>query len=227
MEGLPSKSQCVAKCINVKYSLEAQADTNGPPRGRGCSPATHEERGDADLAQGVLPTGCSQILPCRCWLLWAVPVSGAALRAIPGRCSGREELLTPSAGRAQHTALLCFSLASLLPRFNDEEICTCPQVSVPQQFYSIPWNTFNRDVLKSLYGFAPISMHCNKSSAVRFPVGAASLPKLPSRIPRCKVGSEVLRTHPNPAGLGQGAGAAWKSLASAGHGAQHSPVFKQ
>lgn len=49
----------------------------------------------------------------------------------------------------------------------------CPQVSVPQQFYSIPWNTFNRDVLKSLYGFAPISMHCNKSSAVRFPVGTA------------------------------------------------------
>ncbi|NXK60681.1 DOPO hydroxylase, partial [Sylvietta virens] len=58
---------------------------------------------------------------------------------------------------------------NLVNRFNDEEICMCPQVSVPQQFYSIPWNTFNRDVLKSLYGFAPISMHCNKSSAVRFP----------------------------------------------------------
>uniref|UniRef100_A0A8B9EVL7 Dopamine beta-hydroxylase n=1 Tax=Anser cygnoides TaxID=8845 RepID=A0A8B9EVL7_ANSCY len=63
---------------------------------------------------------------------------------------------------------------SLVNRFNDEEVCTCPQVSVPQQFSSIPWNTFNRDVLKSLYGFAPISMHCNKSSAVRFPVRTAS-----------------------------------------------------
>ncbi|KFV76170.1 Dopamine beta-hydroxylase, partial [Struthio camelus australis] len=58
---------------------------------------------------------------------------------------------------------------NLVNRFNDEEVCTCPQVSVPQQFASVPWNTFNRDVLKSLYGFAPISMHCNKSSAVRFP----------------------------------------------------------
>uniref|UniRef100_A0A8C3QWY8 Dopamine beta-hydroxylase n=1 Tax=Cyanoderma ruficeps TaxID=181631 RepID=A0A8C3QWY8_9PASS len=116
---------------------------------------------------------------------------------------------------------------NLVNRFNDEEVCMCPQVSVPQQFYSIPWNTFNRDVLKSLYGFAPISMHCNKSSAVRFPVGTASLPQLPSRIPRCKVGSAVLRTHPNPAGSGQGAGAAWKSLASAGHGAQPSPVLRQ
>ncbi|NWR33857.1 DOPO hydroxylase, partial [Tachuris rubrigastra] len=58
---------------------------------------------------------------------------------------------------------------NLVNRFNDEEVCMCPQVSVPQQFDSVPWNTFNRDVLKSLYGFAPISMHCNKSSAVRFP----------------------------------------------------------
>ncbi|KAM4647720.1 LOW QUALITY PROTEIN: dopamine beta-hydroxylase [Amazona ochrocephala] len=58
---------------------------------------------------------------------------------------------------------------NLVNRFNDEEVCMCPQVSVPQQFYSVPWNTFNRDVLKSLYSFAPISMHCNKSSAVRFP----------------------------------------------------------
>uniref|UniRef100_A0A8B9P7C1 Dopamine beta-hydroxylase n=1 Tax=Apteryx owenii TaxID=8824 RepID=A0A8B9P7C1_APTOW len=59
---------------------------------------------------------------------------------------------------------------NLVNRFNDEEVCTCPQVSVPQQFASVPWNTFNRDVLRSLYSFAPISMHCNKSSAVRFPV---------------------------------------------------------
>lgn len=55
-------------------------------------------------------------------------------------------------------------------RFNNEEVCTCPQVSVPEQFASVTWNSFNRDVLKALYGFAPIAMHCNKSSAVRFQV---------------------------------------------------------
>ncbi|XP_036608374.1 dopamine beta-hydroxylase [Trichosurus vulpecula] len=57
----------------------------------------------------------------------------------------------------------------LVNRFNNEDICTCPKSSVQEQFASVPWNSFNRDVLKSLYDFAPISMHCNKSSAVRFP----------------------------------------------------------
>ncbi|XP_045326225.1 dopamine beta-hydroxylase [Leopardus geoffroyi] len=56
----------------------------------------------------------------------------------------------------------------LVNRFNGEEVCTCPQASVPEQFAAVPWNSFNRDVLRALYGFAPISMHCNKSSAVRF-----------------------------------------------------------
>ncbi|KAH0615471.1 hypothetical protein JD844_004760 [Phrynosoma platyrhinos] len=57
----------------------------------------------------------------------------------------------------------------LVNRFNDEDVCTCPETSVTQQFALVPWNSFSRDVLKSLYDFAPISMHCNKSSAVRFP----------------------------------------------------------
>ncbi|XP_045145294.1 dopamine beta-hydroxylase [Echinops telfairi] len=56
----------------------------------------------------------------------------------------------------------------LVNSFDSMNICTCPQTSIPQQFASVPWNAFNRDVLKALYGFAPISMHCNKSSAVRF-----------------------------------------------------------
>lgn len=54
--------------------------------------------------------------------------------------------------------------------FNNEEVCTCPQASVPEQFTSVPWNSYNRDMLKALYRFAPISMHCNKTSAVRFQV---------------------------------------------------------
>ncbi|KAJ7308171.1 hypothetical protein JRQ81_008688 [Phrynocephalus forsythii] len=59
----------------------------------------------------------------------------------------------------------------LINRFEDEAVCTCPEASVAQQFSSVPWNSFSREVLGSLYGFAPISMHCNKSSAVRFPLG--------------------------------------------------------
>ncbi|XP_011846927.1 PREDICTED: dopamine beta-hydroxylase isoform X2 [Mandrillus leucophaeus] len=69
----------------------------------------------------------------------------------------------------------------LINRFNNEEVCTCPQASVSQQFDSVPWNSFNRDVLKALYDFAPISMHCNKSSAVRFP-GEWNLQPLPKVI---------------------------------------------
>ncbi|XP_077821097.1 dopamine beta-hydroxylase isoform X3 [Macaca mulatta] len=69
----------------------------------------------------------------------------------------------------------------LINRFNNEEVCTCPQASVSQQFASVPWNSFNREVLKALYAFAPISMHCNKSSAVRFP-GEWNLQPLPKVI---------------------------------------------
>lgn len=55
-------------------------------------------------------------------------------------------------------------------RFSSEEVCTCPQASVPQQFASVPWNAFNSKVLEAMYDYAPISMHCNKTSAVSFPV---------------------------------------------------------
>ncbi|XP_069465731.1 dopamine beta-hydroxylase [Ambystoma mexicanum] len=80
----------------------------------------------------------------------------------------------------------------LVNRFNDEEICTCPQTSVTEQFSSVPWNSFSKDVLKSLYDFAPISMHCNRSSAVRFPGEWEKQPlprvtqKLPAPAPRCQ-----------------------------------------
>lgn len=59
-------------------------------------------------------------------------------------------------------------------RFNDEDICTCPEASVTRQFSSVSWNSFSRQVLRALYDSAPISMHCNKSSAIRFPVGRPS-----------------------------------------------------
>ncbi|KAG8447492.1 hypothetical protein GDO86_014841 [Hymenochirus boettgeri] len=57
----------------------------------------------------------------------------------------------------------------MVNRFNSDEICTCAEKAVTEQFNEVPWNSFSGGVLKSLYDFAPISMHCNRSSAVRFP----------------------------------------------------------
>ncbi|XP_029468388.1 dopamine beta-hydroxylase [Rhinatrema bivittatum] len=74
----------------------------------------------------------------------------------------------------------------LINRFDDDEICTCPQASVTQQFSSIHWTPFSRDVLKALYSSAPISMHCNQSSAIRFPGDweKQPLPKISQYLPR-------------------------------------------
>ncbi|XP_032757751.1 dopamine beta-hydroxylase [Rattus rattus] len=81
----------------------------------------------------------------------------------------------------------------IVNRFGNEEVCTCPQASVPQQFASVPWNPFNRVMLKALYDYAPISVHCNKTSAVRFPGNwnLQPLPKITSAVeepaPRCPI----------------------------------------
>ncbi|OCT65271.1 dopamine beta-hydroxylase [Xenopus laevis] len=57
----------------------------------------------------------------------------------------------------------------MVNRFNSDEVCTCPDSPVTEQFHEVPWNSFSSGVLKSLYSSAPISMHCNRSSAMRFP----------------------------------------------------------
>ncbi|XP_077707417.1 dopamine beta-hydroxylase [Canis aureus] len=62
---------------------------------------------------------------------------------------------------------------------------TCPRASVPEQFASVPWNSFSRVVLKALYDFIPVTVHCNKSSAVRFP-GKWDLQPLPEIISKLK-----------------------------------------
>ncbi|XP_037653314.1 dopamine beta-hydroxylase [Choloepus didactylus] len=100
----------------------------------------------------------------------------------------------------------------LVNRFNSEDVCTCPQASVTQQFASVPWNSFNRDVLRALYGFAPISMHCNKSSAVRFQ-GEWSLQPLPEIIstlqepaPRCPASRGQSPAGPAVVSIGRGKG---------------------
>ncbi|NXU50434.1 DOPO hydroxylase, partial [Turnix velox] len=93
--------------------------------------------------------------------------------------------------------------------FNDEEVCTCPQVSVPEQFYSIPWNSFNKNLLKSFYVFAPFSMHCNKSSAVRFPGQWEKQPlpiiteRLQEPVPHCPPAPGPQPAAPIPINLGQ------------------------
>ncbi|XDC52464.1 hypothetical protein R6Z07M_003646 [Ovis aries] len=100
----------------------------------------------------------------------------------------------------------------LVNRFNSEEVCTCPQASVPEQFASVPWNSFNREVLKALYGFAPISMHCNKSSAVRFQGewNQQPLPEIVSRLeeptPHCPASRAQSPTGPTVLSIGEGKG---------------------
>ncbi|XP_008578902.1 PREDICTED: dopamine beta-hydroxylase [Galeopterus variegatus] len=98
----------------------------------------------------------------------------------------------------------------LVNRFNSEDVCTCPQASVPQQFASVPWNSFNRDMLGALYGFAPISMHCNKSSAVRFQ-GEWNLQPLPEIIskleeptPQCPTSRSLSPAGPTVVSIGGG-----------------------
>ncbi|XP_047555231.1 dopamine beta-hydroxylase isoform X1 [Lutra lutra] len=93
-------------------------------------------------------------------------------------------------------------------RFNAEEVCTCPQASVPEQFASVPWNSFSRDMLKAVYGFAPISVHCNKSTAVRFPGewDLQPLPKITSKLeeptPRCPASRGQSPTSPTVVSIG-------------------------
>ncbi|KAM9324234.1 dopamine beta-hydroxylase [Gastrophryne carolinensis] len=75
---------------------------------------------------------------------------------------------------------------NLVNRFSGDEVCTCPQADVTEQFNEVPWNSFTSEVLGSLYSFSPISMHCNKSSALRFPGDweRQPLPKIRQALPR-------------------------------------------
>ena len=109
--------------------------------------------------------------------LWAQPWSGRSRPPLSVEAAGsgrrRPESTCRGGGVTHRQPIGPTALLPPLPtRFNGEEVCTCPQASVPEQFATVPWNSFNRDVLRALYGFAPISMHCNKSSAVRFQVRA-------------------------------------------------------
>ena len=78
-----------------------------------------------------------------------------------------------------HFASLFYRLSSNLPlslslsapsRFHGNDRCVCGDVSVTEQYSQIQWDTFAGEVLDSLYNTAPVSMHCNQSTARLFPV---------------------------------------------------------
>ncbi|KAK2819038.1 hypothetical protein Q5P01_024599 [Channa striata] len=54
-------------------------------------------------------------------------------------------------------------------RFQGNDQCVCAEVSVTEQYSQLHWDTFTAEVLDSLYNTAPISMHCNQSTAQLFP----------------------------------------------------------
>ncbi|XP_067826121.1 dopamine beta-hydroxylase-like [Heptranchias perlo] len=74
---------------------------------------------------------------------------------------------------------------TFMNRIDNDGTCTCPQVSVTQQFNAVTWSPFSSQVLRALYNSAPISVHCNKSTAVRFPGNwdKQSLPQVTTVLP--------------------------------------------
>ncbi|KAK5900753.1 hypothetical protein CgunFtcFv8_025685 [Champsocephalus gunnari] len=57
---------------------------------------------------------------------------------------------------------------NFINRFHGDDHCMC-DVDVTEQYSKLQWDAFSGEVLDSLYNTAPISMHCNQSSARLFP----------------------------------------------------------
>ncbi|XP_061590282.1 dopamine beta-hydroxylase [Cololabis saira] len=54
--------------------------------------------------------------------------------------------------------------------FHGNDLCgECSEVNVTEQFVQLHWDDFTGEVLDTLYNTAPISMHCNQSTARLFP----------------------------------------------------------
>ncbi|KAM9338516.1 dopamine beta-hydroxylase [Symphorus nematophorus] len=58
---------------------------------------------------------------------------------------------------------------NFINRFHGNDQCVCGDVSVTEQFSQLQWDAFSAEVLDSLYNTAPVSMHCNQSTAHLFP----------------------------------------------------------
>ncbi|XP_036276335.2 dopamine beta-hydroxylase isoform X2 [Pipistrellus kuhlii] len=100
----------------------------------------------------------------------------------------------------------------LVNSFHSGEVPTSQQASVPQQFAEVPWTSFSRDTLRALYRFAPLAMHCNKSSALRFQGEWDQQPlprivsQLPAPAPRCQAGPCLSPAGPAVVRIGGGRG---------------------
>ncbi|TRY74120.1 hypothetical protein DNTS_026669 [Danionella cerebrum] len=79
--------------------------------------------------------------------------------------------------------------------FQGRESCSCPQTSVEEQFASLSWDSFSTEVLNSLYITAPISMHCNQSTAQLFPGDweKQKIPRVTAELQRAPYPCEVNR----------------------------------
>ncbi|XP_033832287.1 dopamine beta-hydroxylase isoform X1 [Periophthalmus magnuspinnatus] len=58
---------------------------------------------------------------------------------------------------------------NFINRFHGDDHCVCGDVGVTEQYEQLKWDAFSGEVLDSLYKTAPISMHCNQSTAQLFP----------------------------------------------------------
>ncbi|XP_061656788.1 dopamine beta-hydroxylase [Syngnathoides biaculeatus] len=58
---------------------------------------------------------------------------------------------------------------SFINRFQGKEQCVCGGDNVTELYSRLQWDDFATQVLDSLYNTAPISMHCNQSTARLFP----------------------------------------------------------
>ncbi|TKS84596.1 Dopamine beta-hydroxylase [Collichthys lucidus] len=58
---------------------------------------------------------------------------------------------------------------NFINRFHGNDQCVCGEVNVTKQYSQLQWDAFTGEVLDSLYNTAPVSMHCNQSSARLFP----------------------------------------------------------
>ncbi|XP_047228295.1 dopamine beta-hydroxylase [Girardinichthys multiradiatus] len=85
---------------------------------------------------------------------------------------------------------------NFINRFHGNDQCVCADVGVTEQYSRVHWDDFAGEVLDSLYNTAPISMHCNQSTARLFPGEweKQPLPEVTSILPKhrypCEGGAE-------------------------------------
>ncbi|KAM4532198.1 dopamine beta-hydroxylase [Fundulus diaphanus] len=85
---------------------------------------------------------------------------------------------------------------NFINRFHGNDQCVCGDVDVTEQYAQLHWDDFAGEVLNTLYNTAPISMHCNQSTARFFPGEweKQALPDVTSILPKhrypCEGGAE-------------------------------------